>query len=90
MRSMVDLPEPEGPSRATISGDDGEIGRGDYLNAILAGLRVVLLDLLGANDRLDGRDRLWGRGRGLAFAGDACFFHDWFSGWGSQARSRGQ
>jgi hypothetical protein len=34
-----------------FAGDDGEVGGGDDLDAVLAGLGVVLLDLLGANDR---------------------------------------
>ena len=56
MRSSVDLPEPEGPSRATISpGNNGQIGRRDDLDAVLAGLRVVLFDLLGANNRFGHR-----------------------------------
>jgi hypothetical protein len=58
-----------------LSGDDGEIGGGDDQDAALVGLRVVLLDLLGANDCLDGRDWDRGRRRGLACAGDGRFLH---------------
>ena len=50
---MVDLPEPDGPSSATISpGTIDQVGRRDDLDAVLARLRVVLLDLFGANDGL--------------------------------------
>jgi len=45
-----------------FAGHDGEVGWGDDLNAILAGLRVVFFDLLGANDRL--RTDRAGNGRG--------------------------
>src|ERR1035437_2457236 len=33
-----------------LSGNDGEVSGGDDLNAVLIGLRVVFLDLLGANN----------------------------------------
>ena len=56
MRSMVDLPEPDGPSSARISpGHDLQVGGGDDLDAILAGLGVVLLDLFGLNNGFAGR-----------------------------------
>ena len=35
-----------------FAGDDGEVGGGDDLDAVLAGLGVVLLDLLSADDGL--------------------------------------
>ena len=52
MRSRVDLPEPEGPSRATISPlHNRQVSGRDHLDAIFAGLSVVLLNLLGTDDR---------------------------------------
>jgi hypothetical protein len=51
MRSSVDLPEPEGPSKShDFSGIDGQIGRRNHLDADIGGLRVVFFHLLGAND----------------------------------------
>ena len=51
MRSRVDLPEPDGPSSATISpAHNGEVGRRDHLDAVLARLRIVLLNTFGAYD----------------------------------------
>ena len=53
MRSKVDLPEPEGPSRAMIlPGFDGKVGGRDDLDAISVGLRVVFFDGAGFNDRV--------------------------------------
>ena len=37
-----------------LPGNDGEVGGRDDLDAVLAGLRVILLDLFGANDRFAG------------------------------------
>ncbi len=59
MRSMVDLPEPDGPSSARISpGTMLEVRRRDHLDAVLAGLRIVFFDFFSANDRVDGRWRI--------------------------------
>ena len=52
IRSSVDLPEPEGPSSATISpAHNGQVGGRDHLDAVLAGLGVVLLNAFGTDDR---------------------------------------
>ncbi len=65
-----------------FSGDNGQVGGRNHLDAILAGLRVVLLDLFGANDRLGGaRDgfaigairRVGGRVQSLVL--EACWLH---------------
>ena len=51
MRSNVDLPEPDGPSKPTIfPGRDLEVGGRNHLDAIAVGLRVVLLDRARLND----------------------------------------
>ena len=51
MRSSVDLPEPEGPSKPTIlPGDTARsVGR-NHLDAIAVRLRIVLLNRAGLND----------------------------------------
>ena len=57
-----------------LSGQDAQVGGGDDLNAVLAGLGVVFLDLFGANDGFGGlRVRGWLDGRLL---------HAWFSAYG--------
>jgi len=58
-----------------LSGDDGERGGGDDLDAVLAGLGVVLLDFFGADDGLDGRGGRGDGGRFEGFAGDGRFLH---------------
>ena len=56
MRSSVDLPDPDGPSSATISPcTDRQVRRRDHLDTVLARLGVVLLHVLGANDRFSHR-----------------------------------
>jgi len=55
---------PQAQSPGSVAGDD--------LNSILAGLRVVLLDLFGANNRFHCRCR--------SLVGDARLLHAWFSG----------
>jgi hypothetical protein len=53
MRCRVDLPEPEGPSSARISPENTlQVGGRDHLDAVRAGLGVVLFDVFGTDDRL--------------------------------------
>ena len=52
MRSRVDLPEPEGPSRAMILPAHFEVGGRDDLNTVAVGLEIILFDGPSANDRI--------------------------------------
>jgi hypothetical protein len=73
-----------------FSGHDAQIGRRDHLDAILARLRVVLLDLHSANDRVIDRleDRLRGRRGVKILVGGDRFLHLRFSGGELLAGSR--
>ena len=64
-----------GPEQGdNLAGNDAQVGGRNDLDAVLAGLRVVLLDLFGANDRFAGANSGFAIGRSRSGAGVCAAF----------------